>query len=98
MLFRSSNPLQDISKFLKSILFNYLIGNCDAHAKNYSLITTEGKIYLSPLYDLVSTTIYKSLTQKMAMKIGTEYDIKKITRSDFTKQAELCGIKPRFCR
>lgn len=91
-----SNPLQDSSKFLKSILFNYLIGNCDAHAKNYSLITTEGKIYLSPLYDLVSTSIYKSLTHKMAMNVGTEYDIEKIRRSDFIKQAESCGIKPRF--
>lgn len=92
-----TNPIQDSAKFLKSILFNYLIGNCDAHAKNYSVITTpEKKIFLAPFYDLVSTKIYSSLTNKMAMKLGNKYEIEDISRRDFTRQAELCGIKPRF--
>ena len=91
-----SDKLEQINIFLKSILFNYLIGNCDSHGKNFSLIYENSKIKLSPLYDLVSTTVYPSLTTKMAMKLGSNYEIKKINRTDFFKQAELFEIKNRF--
>ena len=91
-----SDKLEQINIFLKSILFNYLIGNCDTHGKNFSLIYENSKIKLSPLYDLVSTTVYPSLTTKMAMKLGSNYEIEKINRTDFFKQAELFEIKNRF--
>lgn len=91
-----SDKLEQINIFLKSILFNYLIGNCDSHGKNFSLIYENSKIKLSPLYDLVSTTVYPSLTTKMAMKLGSNYEIEKINRTDFFKQAELFEIKNRF--
>ena len=91
-----SDKLEQINIFLKSILFNYLIGNCDSHGKNFSLIYENSKIKLSPLYDLVSTTVYPSLTTKMAMKLGSNYEIEKISPTDFFKQAELFEIKNRF--
>ena len=91
-----SDKLEQINIFLKSILFNYLIGNCDSHGKNFSLIYENSEIKLSPLYDLVSTTVYPSLTTKMAMKLGSNYEIEKINRTDFFKQAELFEIKNRF--
>lgn len=91
-----SDKLEQINIFLKSILFNYLIGNCDSHGKNFSLVFEDSKIKLSPLYDLVSTTVYPALTKKMAMKLGSNYEIEKITRNDFAKQAELFEIKNRF--
>ncbi|MBO5481843.1 MAG: type II toxin-antitoxin system HipA family toxin [Spirochaetaceae bacterium] len=91
-----SDKLEQINIFLKSILFNYLIGNCDSHGKNFSLIYENSKIKLSPLYDLVSTTVYPSLTTKMAMKLGSNYEIEKISPTDFLKQAELFEIKNRF--
>ena len=56
----------------------------------------DSKIKLSPLYDLVSTTVYPSLTTKMAMKLGSNYEIEKITRNDFFKQAEIFDIKNRY--
>lgn len=91
-----SDKLEQINIFLKSILFNYLIGNCDSHGKNFSLMFEDSKIKLSPLYDLVSTTVYPSLTTKMAMKLGSNYEIEKITRNDFFKQAEIFDIKNRY--
>ena len=81
---------------LRTMLFNYIIGNCDAHGKNFSLVHANSEILLSPLYDLVSTTVYPSLTTKMAMKLGSNYQIEKITKSDFLKQAEILEIKNRF--
>ena len=39
------------------VLFNFLIGNEDAHLKNFTLITQNGKVELSPAYDLLNSTI-----------------------------------------
>jgi serine/threonine-protein kinase HipA len=41
----------------KLVIFNYLIGNDDMHLKNLSVITEDGKVKLSPGYDLLNTTI-----------------------------------------
>jgi serine/threonine-protein kinase HipA len=44
-------------KLFKLVIFNYLIGNEDMHLKNFSIINEDGKVTLSPCYDLVNTTI-----------------------------------------
>jgi serine/threonine-protein kinase HipA len=44
-------------KLFKLIIFNYLIGNEDSHLKNFSIITDDNQIRLSPCYDLVNSTI-----------------------------------------
>lgn len=91
-----SDKIDQMNIFLKAIMFNYLIGNCDSHGKNFSLVYNDFKILLSPLYDLVSTTVYPSLTTNMAMKLGSNYNISKISQNDFFKQAEILEIKNRF--
>lgn len=52
-----SFPIIEKKEFFKRIMFNFLVGNEDAHLKNFSLINRNGKIELSPAYDLVNTTI-----------------------------------------
>lgn len=43
-------------------LFNFTIGNGDAHRKNFSLLTTdEGTVALSPCYDIVSSRLAELL-------------------------------------
>lgn len=69
----SIHPALDKISFIHIIIFNYLIGNADAHAKNYSFLYQEGRPRLAPAYDLLSTAIYPQLSQKMAMKIGKKY-------------------------
>lgn len=88
----SSQPILDIQHLLKSVLFNFVIGNCDAHGKNFSLLENDGQIQLSPLYDLVSTLMYPGLTQKFSMKIGKRYDTRKINWSDFLEMGTQCKI------
>jgi HipA-like C-terminal domain/HipA N-terminal domain len=65
----SSVPAQDLPTFWRALVFNWLIGNCDAHAKNYSLLYDRSAPTLAPLYDLVSTTAYPELTTRLAMSI-----------------------------
>lgn len=69
----SVQPLLDRVSFLNIVIFNYLIGNADAHGKNFSFLYEQGKPRLAPAYDLLSTTVYPELSSKMAMKIGGKY-------------------------
>lgn len=69
----SAAPLPDRMQTLSWVIFNYLIGNADAHAKNIALLIQNNQMRLAPFYDLLSTEIYPHLTDKMAMAIGGEY-------------------------
>ena len=61
--------------FSTRLLFNVVIGNADAHSKNYSLLLEgPGGTRLAPLYDLISTRAYgRRYGRKMGMKYGGEY-------------------------
>jgi serine/threonine-protein kinase HipA len=50
-------PVLERMKFLDRLLFAYLTGNEDMHLKNWSLITRDDKVELSPAYDLLNSTI-----------------------------------------
>ncbi len=86
----SSAPVIDLQRLLDAAIFSYLIGNTDAHGKNFSLLYgQEGEeVRLAPLYDLVCTVYYPELSKKMAMKIGGEYVLDRISPRHFEKLAE----------
>lgn len=70
---QTAQPARDQIEFLNRVLFNYLIGNADAHGKNFSLLYRGDRPKLAPAYDLLSTDVYPELSEKMAMKIGGLY-------------------------
>lgn len=99
----SSIPAIDLQYLLDAVIFNVLIGNHDAHSKNFSLIYDEGPslathlmegLYtkLAPLYDLVNTVYYPELSVKMAMKIGGESQSENLFPEHFEKLAEETGL------
>ncbi len=57
-------PAIEKVKLFRLTIFNFLIGNEDMHLKNFSLITRENKVELSPAYDLLNTTIVVPRTQE----------------------------------
>lgn len=69
----TARPAVDQIKLFGIVVFNYLIGNADAHGKNFSLLYKGKKPELAPAYDLLSTALYPDLSEKMAMKIGGKY-------------------------
>ena len=87
-------PIIDLQHLLDAVIFNVLIGNHDAHGKNFSFTYGEGtlvtgiNIRLAPLYDLVSTVYYPELTPKMAMKIGGEARSVRLQPRNFEKLAD----------
>jgi serine/threonine-protein kinase HipA len=89
----SAVPLVDLQSLLNAVIFNLLIGNNDAHGKNFSLIyRTDGQTRLAPLYDLVSTVAYPELSPRMAMKIGGEYDSEKVGPKQIGKLADEAAL------
>jgi len=87
----SSVPVIDIQRLLDAVIFNFLIGNHDAHGKNFSLLyATETR--LAPLYDVLSTAYYPELDKKMAMKIGDEYASDKVRPRHFEQLAGEAGL------
>jgi serine/threonine-protein kinase HipA len=71
-------PAQDILKLFDYVTLSFLVGNHDAHGKNYSLLYLPGAAtaVLAPTYDVLSTFAYRrthNLSRKMAMSIGGEY-------------------------
>lgn len=99
----SSAPVIDLARLLDAVIFNYLVGNNDAHGKNFSLLyhgigTANLETRLAPLYDIVSTIYYPELSEEMAMKLGREYSSQRVTPVDFDKLAEEAGLAKPFVR
>lgn len=92
----SSVPVIDLNKMLNAVLFNFLIGNNDAHGKNFSLLRDGKRVVLAPLYDLVCTICYSELSGSMAMDIGGEYDAENVYPRHFEKLASEIGFSSRM--
>jgi serine/threonine-protein kinase HipA len=63
-------------RFFDALVFNWLVGGTDAHAKNYALLLQGGQARLAPLYDLASALPYSKVQLKklrLAMKFGGSY-------------------------
>lgn len=87
-----SIPGLDVLRLFDAIVFNALIGNCDAHAKNFSLLRDENSVRLAPLYDLISTSAYPALASELAMKIGDERSPLRLTAKNWRLFFEQAGI------
>jgi serine/threonine-protein kinase HipA len=99
----SSAPVLDLARLLDAVIFNYLVGNNDAHGKNFSLLyrgvgTASMETRLAPLYDVVSTRYYPELTRELAMKIGGEYSSDKVSKANFEQLAEDAGLAKPLVR
>jgi serine/threonine-protein kinase HipA len=60
----------DVLRLLDAAIFNVIVGNADAHGKNFSILYDRDGPRLATLYDLLSTAFYPELSTVFAMKIG----------------------------
>jgi serine/threonine-protein kinase HipA len=91
----SDEPALDSLLLLRWSLYNFLIGNADAHAKNLSFLYTDGKIRLAPFYDLLATAVYVRLNNKFAMNIGGQKDPRYLMSQHLARFADDSGIALR---
>jgi serine/threonine-protein kinase HipA len=75
-------PLAEKKKLFQLTLFSFLVGNEDMHLKNFSLLTENGITVLSPIYDLVNSTIVlRNPAEEMALPIRGKRN--RLTKEDF---------------
>jgi serine/threonine-protein kinase HipA len=95
---RIARVLQDFAEpsapetLLRALTLNVALGNCDAHAKNFSLLhTPTGALRLAPLYDLLSTRLYP-LDDKLAMYVDSLQKADRVTAPRIVNEATKWGI------
>jgi len=92
----SAVPARDRQQLWLALVFNVLIGNCDAHGKNYSLLYDSPAPSLAPLYDLVSTAVYPPLTTRLAMSIDGARRLEAVDPAAWRILADDVGFSSRY--
>lgn len=88
----SSEPLPDSAALLRWALYNFLIGNADAHGKNIAFLYADGRVRLAPFYDLISTAVYERVNNKFAMRMGGEKDPRYLLPHHLERFSQEAGI------
>ena len=99
-LLRSSatRPARDVLRLFDAAIFNLIIGNADAHAKNYSLLYRDDAIEMAPLYDLLATVAYPDLSPKLAMQIAGRATLDDLKATDWGRFAKESGLSQPFVK
>jgi len=77
---------------LDAVGLNFLVGNHDAHGKNFSLLRSPARTELAPFYDMLSTVAYPGLARKAAMGIGGERRPDYVRRRHLDRLCEAAGL------
>ncbi len=86
----AAEPAVDLLRLFERLVFDWWIGNGDAHLKNFSLLEdAEGRFALSPAYDLMNSWIVLP-RRDLALPIGGKHG--KLTRRNWLEFAAYCGL------
>jgi serine/threonine-protein kinase HipA len=92
-----ARPATEVLKLLDAAIFNTIVGNADAHGKNFSLLYDDD-VGFAPLYDLLCTVAYPDLSARFAMKVGKAATLEEIGPSTWTSFAADAGLTAPFIR
>jgi serine/threonine-protein kinase HipA len=96
LLESSKSPAAQRLQLLRWVLFQVLIGNTDAHAKNLSFFCDANGFYLTPAYDLVCTLACGNagITDAFAMAIGDAFQAHEFSCFEWAHFAFACQLRP----
>jgi serine/threonine-protein kinase HipA len=92
---RCHMPPADVLGLLDRVIFNVLVCNTDAHAKNYAIMIRGNGATLAPLYDVVCGEVWSGVTKNNAQKIGGESRGDRLSGLHWQRFARACGLNPR---
>jgi serine/threonine-protein kinase HipA len=93
----TARPAVEVLKLLDAAIFNTIVGNADAHGKNFSLLYDEG-VGFAPLYDLLCTVAYPDLSPRFAMKVGRAATLEEVGANTWSAFAADAGLSAPFVR
>lgn len=76
------------------LIFQYLLGNADAHLKNFSIVLNSNAVSLAPLYDSVPTTWFAT-DRTPALLLGSANDPTTATMADWEDLADELGVSKK---
>lgn len=83
---------------LRWALFQFLIGNSDAHGKNFSFFVRRQGLEPAPWYDLVSVAQYPGIDHEFAMAYGDAFSLGEIGASQMADFATRCKVDRRLLK
>lgn len=89
-------PAPAILRLLDAAIFNVILGNADAHGKNFSLIYTPPSVSYAPLYDLLSTVAYPELSARFSMRIARRETLEEFQPDTWAEFAKDIGMAAPF--
>jgi serine/threonine-protein kinase HipA len=89
-------PAAAKNQLIRWLVFDYLVGNSDAHAKNVSFLVSRDGFTLAPFYDLLCVRAYGDDT--LAMTVGGEDKYGIVTGASWDALATALGLRPAFLR
>lgn len=94
----ATQPAADRQRLLRWVIFQALVGNSDAHAKNLSFFSSYGGLALAPAYDLVSVLALptEAIELQWAMAIGDAFDLESLNAEEWLEFEITCGVLLRF--
>ena len=93
-ILQATASADSLELLLRAVTVNVLVGNGDAHAKNFSLLhDTSGALRLAPLYDLLSTLVYGD--DRLAMYIDNVHRTDRVTADRIVNEATRWGMSRR---
>ena len=88
IIYGVTGSLEDVDEYLRRLVFVVVIGNQDAHLKNWSFIfADQRRPRLSPAYDLVSTVAYEGLSPGLGLKLGGTKSFEDVQVDSFLRMA-----------
>jgi serine/threonine-protein kinase HipA len=81
---------------LRWSLFQFLIGNSDAHGKNFSFYVRRQGLEPAPWYDLIAVTAYPGIDHEMAMAYGDAFSLDEVGAFQLADFAKRCSIERRL--
>lgn len=98
LLSMSPNPAAQRLRLLHWLIFQVLIGNTDAHAKNLTFFAGLEGLSIAPAYDLVSVLALEAapLETTYAMAVGDAFSDKEITAFEWANFAKGCKLTQRL--
>jgi serine/threonine-protein kinase HipA len=83
----------DLRTMVRAAVLNFVLGNSDAHGKNFAILFASEGRRLAPLYDVVSTAVY-DFDRNMAMAIGDTFDPDATRLEDWLGMSADCELAP----
>jgi len=90
------DPAAFVADLLAQVTFNLVVGNGDAHSKNYSLtIDAAATFSMAPLYDVAPVYLLNDVYQSFGHCLDGQGRLRHLTAGHLVREASTWGVDPR---